>query len=60
MYIIVEAPVENMIMNMPVDVETDGGTPSEIISGLKIEPPPRPNAPPTQPPNRAPNKRESS
>lgn len=50
----VEAPVENMIMNIPVEVETDGGTPSEIIKGLKIEPPPRPKAPPTHPPNKAP------
>ncbi len=38
---------------MPVDVETDGGTPSEIMRGLKIEPPPRPKAPPTQPPKNA-------
>lgn len=60
MYIMVEAPVENIIMNIPVEVETDGGTPSDIIKGLKMEPPPRPKAPPTHPPNKAPRSKESS
>lgn len=55
MYWIVEAPVENMIMYIPVAVDTFGGTPKDIINGLKIEPPPRPSAPPTHPPNTAPN-----
>ena len=40
-------------MYMPVEVDTEGGTPSEIISGLKIAPPPRPSAPPTHPPRNA-------
>jgi len=40
-------------MYIPVDVETEGGTPREIINGLNIEPPPRPRAPPTHPPTKA-------
>jgi hypothetical protein len=50
---IVVAAEEYIIMYMPVEVDTDGGTPSDIISGLKIEPPPRPRAPPTHPPRKA-------
>jgi hypothetical protein len=42
-----------MIMYIPVEVDTDGGTPSEIIKGLKIDPPPRPRAPLTHPPTNA-------
>ena len=48
-----EANVENMIMYIPVEVETVGATPSSIISGLKTLPPPRPNAPETHPPRKA-------
>lgn len=48
-----EARVENIIMYMPVDVDTVGGTPSSIIKGLKTLPPPRPNAPETHPPMNA-------
>ena len=53
MYITVLAIVDHIIMYMPVFVETEGGTPSEIINGLKMEPPPRPKAPLTQPPTKA-------
>jgi hypothetical protein len=42
-----------MIIYIPVEVDTEGGTPKEIMSGLKIEPPPRPRAPETQPPTKA-------
>ena len=42
-------------MYIPVAVETEGGTPRLIISGLKMEPPPKPRAPPTQPPTKAKN-----
>lgn len=52
-----EADADQRIMYIPVAVDTDGGTPREIISGLKIEPPPRPNAPLTHPPNSAPSRR---
>ena len=48
-----DANVENIIIYIPVDVETVGGTPSSIMSGLKTLPPPRPNAPETQPPMNA-------
>ena len=48
-----EARVENMIIYMPVEVETVGGTPSSIITGLNTLPPPRPNAPEIQPPKNA-------
>ena len=48
-----EANVLNMIMYMPVEVETCGGTPSSIINGLKTLPPPNPNAPETHPPTKA-------
>ena len=37
-------------MYMLVELDTIGGTPSEIITGLKIEPPPRPRAPLVHPP----------
>ncbi len=55
MYITVEAAVENIIMYIPVEVETSGGTPSEIITGLKTEPPPSPRAPLINPPQNAKN-----
>ena len=48
-----EPAVENIIMYMPVEDATAGGTPMLKRSGLKIAPPPRPNAPETHPPNRA-------
>lgn len=44
------APVEKMIIYIPVADATFGGTPIERRSGLKIEPPPSPRAPETQPP----------
>ncbi len=37
---------------IPVAEDTFGGTPIEIKSGLKMEPPPRPRAPATQPPRK--------
>ena len=46
--------VEYMIMYIPVEVDTYGGTPIEIIRGLKMLPPPSPRAPPTHPPMKAP------
>ena len=49
-YTIVEAAEEYIIMYMLVELETIGGTPSDIITGLKIEPPPRPRAPLVHPP----------
>ena len=39
-----------MIMYIPVDEATLGGTPKLRSRGLKIDPPPRPKAPETQPP----------
>ena len=48
-----EAQVENMIIYIPVDVDTVGGTPSSIMRGLKTLPPPRPKAPDTHPPTKA-------
>ena len=50
---ILEAAVEHITMYMAVELETIGGTPIAIISGLKIEPPPKPRAPLTQPPTKA-------
>lgn len=47
-----EAPVENMIMYIPVAEATLGGTPMLRSRGLKIEPPPSPSAPETQPPKK--------
>ena len=52
-----EANVENIIMYMPVEVETVGGTPSSIMSGLNTLPPPSPKAPETQPPMKAKKRR---
>jgi hypothetical protein len=40
-------------MYMPVDVETKGGTPIDIITGLKIDEPPIPSVPLTRPPKKA-------
>lgn len=37
-------------MYIPVDEETEGGTPILNSKGLKMTPPPRPSAPDTQPP----------
>ena len=53
MYMNEEANVENMIIYIPVEVDTVGGTPSSIIRGLKTLPPPSPKAPETQPPMKA-------
>jgi hypothetical protein len=39
-----------MIRYIPVAELTFGGTPIDIKYGLKITPPPRPNAPATNPP----------
>lgn len=50
MYVIVEAPVENIIIYIPLAEATFGGTPILNKSGLKIAPPPKPKAPETQPP----------
>ena len=44
------APVEKIIMYIPVALATLGGHPKLSKSGLKIEPPPSPRAPETQPP----------
>ena len=55
-----DAKVENMIMYMPVDEATVGGTPSSIISGLKTLPPPSPKAPETHPPKKAKIRRSKS
>ena len=38
---------------MPVEEETEGGTPILSITGLKMAPPPRPSAPDTHPPKNA-------
>ena len=48
-----EPAVENIIMYIPVEDATAGGIPILSRSGLKIAPPPSPNAPDTQPPKRA-------
>lgn len=50
-----EAAVEYIIIYILVAVDTSGGTPNDIITGLKIDPPPRPRAPPIKPPNKAKN-----
>ena len=50
MYTVTAATLEYMIKNMPVEELTIGGTPIPIKYGLKITPPPRPNAPATKPP----------
>ena len=52
-YVILEPAVENMIMYIPVEDATAGGTPMLSKRGLKIAPPPRPRAPDTQPPSKA-------
>ena len=53
MYVMLEPAVENMIIYIPVEDATAGGTPMLRSKGLKIAPPPRPRAPETQPPSRA-------
>lgn len=50
-----EAKVDNIIMYMPVDVDTAGGTPKAIMRGLNILPPPKPRAPLINPPQKAKN-----
>ena len=52
MYVTVDAPVENMIMYIPVDDATFVGKPMLSSKGLNIAPPPRPKAPETQPPKK--------
>lgn len=49
-----------MIMYMPVEVDTVGGTPSSIIKGLKTLPPPSPKAPEIKPPKKAKIRRRAS
>ena len=44
------APVDQIIMYIPVAEATIGGHPKLSNNGLKIDPPPRPRAPDTQPP----------
>jgi hypothetical protein len=44
------APVEKIIMYIPVALATLGGHPKLSKSGLKMEPPPSPRAPETHPP----------
>lgn len=51
-YVRVLAPVEKMIMYIPVADATFGGTPIDNKSGLKMEPPPSPRAPETHPPTK--------
>ena len=53
MYVMLEPAVENMIIYIPVEDATAGGTPMLNKSGLKIAPPPSPRAPDTQPPSKA-------
>ena len=50
---IVDAPVEYMTIYIEVEVETRGGTPIAIITGLKIEEPPIPSVPLMNPPQKA-------
>lgn len=52
-YVILEPAVENMIMYIPVEEATAGGTPMLSKRGLKMAPPPSPSAPETHPPRRA-------
>ena len=47
-----DAAVENIIINILVADATDGDTPRLNWIGLKIDPPPRPNAPETKPPTK--------
>lgn len=49
----VDAVDEYKTMYMAVEVATNGGTPIDIIRGLKIELPPTPMAPLTHPPQSA-------
>jgi hypothetical protein len=49
-YETVVAPDANIIMYMPDDVATFGGTPRLISKGLNIIPPPNPKAPDIHPP----------
>ena len=55
-YVNVDAPVENMIMYIPVADDTYGGMPKLRRSGLKMLPPPMPRAPEIKPPVKAKNK----
>ncbi len=52
-YVMLEPAVENMIIYIPVEDATAGGTPMLSNKGLKMAPPPKPSAPETQPPKRA-------
>jgi hypothetical protein len=51
--ITLEEAVEYIIIYIPVDEATLGGTPILSNKGLKIAPPPRPSAPDTHPPMNA-------
>jgi len=53
MKIPLEAAVEYKIIYIPVDDDTEGGTPMLRSKGLNITPPPSPRAPDTQPPKEA-------
>lgn len=55
-YVKVDAPVEKMIMYIPVADDTWGGTPKLSSNGLNILPPPIPSAPEMMPPVKAKNK----
>ena len=55
-YVRVEAPVENIIMYIPVAEDTYGGIPKLRSNGLKMLPPPIPRAPDIRPPAKAKNK----
>ena len=55
-YTILEPVVENIIMYMPVEDETEGGTPMLSNTGLNMAPPPSPKAPAAHPPIKAKSK----
>lgn len=52
-YTILEPALENMIMYIPVEDDTDGETPMLSRTGLNMAPPPKPSAPATHPPTNA-------
>lgn len=58
--ITVDAVDEYNTIYIAVEVATSGGTPIDIISGLKMELPPMPIAPLTQPPQNAKKSRKAS
>ena len=50
MKMVLEAAVEYKMRYIPVEEDTEGGTPIERSKGLNMTPPPSPRAPDTQPP----------